>query len=67
MLIHLQAPQAQDTLRHIIVELDGVPHLGDDNLKDARDTAITLELTNRFAHVHGVFYQVLTSRGNLTD
>jgi len=46
------APQSQDTLRHIILELDGVPHLGDDNLKDARDTAITLELTNRFAHVH---------------
>ncbi|KAK2466197.1 hypothetical protein APHAL10511_001839 [Amanita phalloides] len=45
------APQSQDTLRHIIVELDGVPHLGDDNLKDARDTPITLELTNRFAHV----------------
>lgn len=41
-----------------------MPHLGDDNLKDARDTAITLELTNRFAHVHGAFHQMLLSRYN---
>ncbi|KAJ8482250.1 hypothetical protein ONZ45_g15020 [Pleurotus djamor] len=44
------APQPNDTLRVIISELDGVPHLNDE-LKDARDGAITLELTNRFAHV----------------
>jgi len=40
-------------LRVILVELDGVPHLGNDELKDARDRAITLELTNRFADVKG--------------
>ncbi|KAF4602416.1 hypothetical protein EYR40_005623 [Pleurotus pulmonarius] len=44
------APSSDDTLRVIISELDGVPHLNDE-LKDARDQAITLELTNRFAHV----------------
>ncbi|KAF8639888.1 hypothetical protein AX17_001140 [Amanita inopinata Kibby_2008] len=51
--LHLDdlAPQSHDTLRVIINELDGVPNLGDDGLKDARDTAITLELTNRFSHV----------------
>ncbi|KAF4574634.1 hypothetical protein EYR36_005982 [Pleurotus pulmonarius] len=48
-LAHL-APSSDDTLRVIISELDGVPHLNDE-LKDARDQAITLELTNRFAHV----------------
>ncbi|KAF7352695.1 Ras GTPase-activating-like protein rng2 [Mycena venus] len=32
-------------------ELGGVPNLGSDELKDARDQAITLELTNRFANV----------------
>ncbi|KAH7914372.1 ras GTPase-activating protein [Hygrophoropsis aurantiaca] len=40
-----------DALRVILHELDGVPHLDNDELKDARDRAITLELTNRFAHV----------------
>lgn len=40
-----------DTLRQILTELDGVPHLGSDELKDARDRGITLELTNRFAHI----------------
>ncbi|PFH52708.1 hypothetical protein AMATHDRAFT_139198 [Amanita thiersii Skay4041] len=45
------APHLQDTLRVIITELDGVPHLDDDTLREARDKAITLELTNRFAHV----------------
>lgn len=54
------APQSQDTLRHIILELDGVPHLGDDNLKDARDIAITLELTNRFAQVHDPYAEEKT-------
>ena len=37
----------------ILHELNGVPNLGSDELKDARDRAITLELTNRFAHVRG--------------
>ncbi|KAJ7433826.1 ras GTPase-activating protein [Mycena galericulata] len=45
------APQPNDTLKTILAELDGVPNLGTDELKDARDQAITLELTNRFANV----------------
>lgn len=40
-----------DPLRIILQELDGVPQLGNEELKDARDRAITLELTNRFAEV----------------
>ncbi|KDQ64483.1 hypothetical protein JAAARDRAFT_28113 [Jaapia argillacea MUCL 33604] len=40
-----------DLLRVLLHELDGVPHFGSDELKDARDNVITLELTNRFAHV----------------
>ena len=48
----VQAPQ-DDILRVILSELGGVPHLDNEELKDARDTAITLELTNRFAHVQG--------------
>lgn len=40
-----------DPLKAILAELDGVPNLGTEELKDARDTVITLELTNRFAHV----------------
>lgn len=35
------------------MELDGVPNLDNDELNDARDTAIELQLTNRFAHVKG--------------
>lgn len=46
---HLSGPD--DILRVILSELGGVPHLDNDELKDARDTAITLELTNRFADV----------------
>lgn len=49
----IQAPQSNDTLRVILNELVGVPNLADEELKDARDTAITLELTNRFATVGG--------------
>lgn len=30
-----------------------MPQFGSEELKDARDRAITLELTNRFAHVQG--------------
>jgi Ras GTPase-activating-like protein IQGAP2/3 len=41
-------------MRVILHELDGVPNLGSDALKDARDRAVTLELTNRFAHVRGM-------------
>ena len=49
----LQAPNRNDVLRVILAELDGVPNLGNDELKDARDRAITLVLTNRFANVRG--------------
>ncbi|KAJ7068257.1 ras GTPase-activating protein, partial [Mycena amicta] len=45
------APQTSDVLRTIIFELGGVPNLGSDELKDAREHPITLELTNRFANV----------------
>ncbi|KAJ6485015.1 ras GTPase-activating protein [Mycena vitilis] len=45
------APQANDILRTILTELGGVPNHGNDELKDARDQAVTLELTNRFANV----------------
>lgn len=45
------AQPRDDPLRSIIMELGGVPHLGNDELNRARDSAITLELTNRFAHV----------------
>ncbi|KAK7470669.1 iqgap-related protein [Stygiomarasmius scandens] len=46
------APQrSDDALRIILGELDGVPNIGSEELKNARDTAITLELTNRFANV----------------
>ncbi|KIK48850.1 hypothetical protein CY34DRAFT_797634 [Suillus luteus UH-Slu-Lm8-n1] len=45
------SPDRYDALRVILHELDGVPHLDNDELKDARDRAVTLELTNRFAHV----------------
>jgi Ras GTPase-activating-like protein IQGAP2/3 len=52
-----QAPERDDPLRAIILELGGVPHLGgSDELKDARETVVTLELTNRFAHVRGGCY-----------
>ncbi|KZT24523.1 ras GTPase-activating protein [Neolentinus lepideus HHB14362 ss-1] len=45
------APTREDILRVILHELDGVPHFGSDELKAARDQAITLELSNRFARV----------------
>ncbi|KZV69162.1 hypothetical protein PENSPDRAFT_753609 [Peniophora sp. CONT] len=46
------APARDDPLRVILAELNGVPHLGaDEQLKDARERPITLELTNRFAHI----------------
>jgi hypothetical protein len=48
-----QVTDRTDTLRAILTELDGVPQLGSDELKDARDRAITLDLTNRFANVQG--------------
>ncbi|EIW76096.1 hypothetical protein CONPUDRAFT_64414 [Coniophora puteana RWD-64-598 SS2] len=47
----VSCPSREDTLNIILRELDGVPHLDNDELKDARDRNITLELTNRFAHV----------------
>ncbi|KAK0242763.1 ras GTPase-activating protein [Armillaria nabsnona] len=42
---------ADDALKIILRELDGVPQFGNEELKDARDHVITLELTNRFADV----------------
>ncbi|KAI0702851.1 hypothetical protein BC835DRAFT_1263599 [Cytidiella melzeri] len=46
------APKRDDTLHVILSELDGVPHIGaNEDLNDARDVAIELQLTNRFAHV----------------
>ncbi|RPD67315.1 hypothetical protein L226DRAFT_452633 [Lentinus tigrinus ALCF2SS1-7] len=49
-LDHL-APPRDDTLRVILAELDGVPNAGSDELNEARDTAIELQLSNRFARV----------------
>lgn len=51
--LFVESPSRDDALRVILHELDGVPHLDNDELKDARDKAITLELTNRFARVRG--------------
>ncbi|PPQ77741.1 hypothetical protein CVT25_011176 [Psilocybe cyanescens] len=47
---HLES-EHDDTLKVILSELGGVPHLDNEELREARDTAITLELTNRFAYV----------------
>jgi Ras GTPase-activating-like protein IQGAP2/3 len=49
----LKAQRRDDPLRVILHELDGVPNLGSEELNDARDRPITLELTNRFAEVEG--------------
>ena len=40
-------------MRIILAELDGVPNVGSDELNEARDTAIELQLSNRFARVKG--------------
>ncbi|KAG1742051.1 hypothetical protein EDB19DRAFT_1971500 [Suillus lakei] len=48
---YFKSPDRQDALRVILHELDGVPHLDNDELKDAKDRAVILELTNRFARV----------------
>jgi hypothetical protein len=45
-------------MKVILTELGGVPHLDNEELKDARETAITLELTNRFAVVHGDLWTI---------
>ncbi|TFK43549.1 hypothetical protein BDQ12DRAFT_595944 [Crucibulum laeve] len=45
------APMHNDPLRLILAELGGVPNLDNVELNDARDAAITLELTNRFVNV----------------
>ena len=52
-LRRIQAPRRDDTLRVILTELDGVPNIGNDELTDARDAAVELRLTNRFADVKG--------------
>ena len=60
VILHLiQTTGRDDVLRVILTELDGVPNLGNDELKDARDRAITLELTNRFANVRGTLRESL--------
>ena len=48
-----QSTGPDDPMKVILAELGGVPHLDNEELKDARETAITLELTNRFAFVDG--------------
>jgi len=53
LIQRVQAAPRDDPLRVILTELDGVPNLGSEELKDARDRAVTLELTNRFADVRG--------------
>ncbi|KAI0774141.1 hypothetical protein C8Q74DRAFT_1200411 [Fomes fomentarius] len=45
------APARDDTLRVILAELDGVPTVGSDELNEARDIAMELQLSNRFARV----------------
>lgn len=73
MIYVVQAQSREDTLRAILSELEGVPTLGSDNgeLHDARDRAITLELTNRFAVVKGAFSHELvyltTNNPRITD
>ncbi|KIK30671.1 hypothetical protein PISMIDRAFT_86433 [Pisolithus microcarpus 441] len=47
----VRSPTREDGLRVILQELNGVPNIENDELKDARDKVITLELTNRFARV----------------
>lgn len=37
----------------ILTELDGVPNVGSEELNEARDTALELQLSNRFARVRG--------------
>lgn len=58
---HSHASARDDVLKIILIELDGVPHLGNDELKDARDRAITLELSNRFANVRGKHVPLVVS------
>ena len=50
----MKGPAHDDTLKVILNELGGIPLPDNEELKDARDTQITLELTNRFAHVQGM-------------
>ncbi|KAG1725203.1 RasGAP C-terminus-domain-containing protein [Suillus lakei] len=50
---YFKSPDGQDAVRVILHELDGAPHLDNDELKDAKDRAVTLELMNRFARVRG--------------
>ena len=55
-------------MRIILTELGGVPNLGSDELKDARDRAVTLELTNRFADVKGTYQShFFISSNNILD
>lgn len=53
LTLNLKCLSHDDTLKPILNELGGIPLPDNEELKDARDTQITLELTNRFAHVQG--------------
>jgi hypothetical protein len=52
-------------MKVILAELGGVPYLDNEELKDARETAITLELTNRFAFVHGELWNISQRTNNI--
>lgn len=55
LIIVPQASGKNDPIRAVLTELVGPPTLSTtDELRDARDRAVTLELTNRFAQVKGV-------------
>ena len=62
-----QAPTKDDGLRAILNELDGVPNVGSDELNEARDTAIELQLSNRFARVKGDLSTALECLNHLSD
>jgi len=62
-LIVIQVSGHDDPMKVILAELGGIPHLDNEELKDARDTAITLELTNRFAFVQGQICHPLKNFG----
>jgi len=61
----IQVSGADDPMKVILAELGGIPQLDNEELKDARDIAITLELTNRFAYVQGQICFLLNFLGCL--
>ena len=52
-------------MKVILAELGGVPYLDNEELRDARETAITLELTNRFAFVDGELWNISQCTNNI--